>query len=71
MYIKNIKLGNSDSTLTEDEARAVITCIHMSAREGMYEFSELDGIDSDIVLTSVMNKLGVEQDDIDTILSGF
>lgn len=71
MYIKNIKLGNSDSNLTEDEVRAIITCIHMSAREGMYEFTELDGIDSDIVLTSVMNKLGVDQDDIDTILSGF
>ena len=71
MYIKNMKLGESSSNLTEDEIRAIVACIHMASREGMYEFTELDGIDSDAVLSSAMEKLGVEQEDIETILSGY
>lgn len=66
-----MKLGNSSSNLTEDEIRAIVACIHMASREGMYEFTELDGVDSDTVLSSAMEKLGVDQEDIETILSGF
>ena len=72
MYIKNMKLGRRTTNieLTGEEVRAILACIHMSAREGMYEFTELDSINDDITLTSIMKKLGVGDSDIDYLLKG-
>lgn len=71
LIYKNMKLEDPNSNLTKNEVLAIIACIHMASREGMYEFSELDNVDSDTVLTSAMEKLGVGKEDIETILSGF
>lgn len=70
MYIKNMKLKKTSTGLTENEIRAILACIHMASREGMYEFSEMDGINDDVELSSAMEKLGVEQEDIKNLLSG-
>ena len=72
MHIKNMKIDRRSTNieLTDDEVRAILACIHMSAREGMYEFTELDGINDDSTLTSIMKKLGVGDSDIDYLLKG-
>lgn len=72
MYIKNMKINRQSTNieLTDDEVRAILACIHMSAREGMYEFTELDGINDDSTLISIMKKLGVGDSDIDYLLKG-
>ena len=73
MYIKNMKLYRETKNveLTDNEIRAIVACIHMAAREGMYEFTELDGINNtEAVLTLTMKKFGVSDEDIANLLKG-
>ena len=73
MFIKNIKLDRETTNveLTDDEIKAIVACVHMAAREGMYEFTELNGIsNTETILISAMKKLGIKDDDIDNLLKG-